>query len=164
MREAEYGDWYMSLPGGSMWSAAADAAEGDSGQLGGSGDVYECHACIAVAEQGGQPESDSAGGSCGLVGEADDEGRRAAGGGRADGTWRGGDGRDTWGVRLRHDGCLWLDEASRSETELQTMMSQKGGLLHEGEVEDAVVRVCWAERKRLWWAWRFRRRRRLRSW
>eukprot|EP01050_Picozoa_sp_SAG11_P007034 SAG11_NODE_572_length_8445_cov_7.136353_6_plen_147_part_00 len=146
-----------------MWSAAADGAEEDIGQLGGSGDAHECHACSAVAEQGGQLESDSAGGSGGLVVAADDDGRRAAGGGRADGSWRGGDGRATWGVRLRHDGCLWLEEASR-KGESQTMMSQNGGLLHEGEVEDAVVRVCWTKRKRMWWAWRFRWRRRLRSW
>eukprot|EP01050_Picozoa_sp_SAG11_P037819 SAG11_NODE_15104_length_589_cov_0.757143_2_plen_42_part_01 len=41
------------------------------------------------------------------------------------------------------------------------MICQIGELLGEGEEEEPVVRVCWPVRKRLWWAWRYRRRRRL---
>eukprot|EP01050_Picozoa_sp_SAG11_P068697 SAG11_NODE_49692_length_117_cov_29.833333_1_plen_34_part_10 len=33
------------------------------------------------------------------------------------------------------------------------MMSRFGELLGEGDEEEPVVRVCWPDRKRLWWAW-----------
>jgi hypothetical protein len=163
VREAEYGDWEQSLPGGSMWLAAAAAVGDDSGQLGGSSGTSNCHASSDVAMQVRRPDSDSDDDSGGHEVDAEVDGRRATGGGHADMGWCGGDGGGTWVLRHTHEACGRPDEVRRKVVE-QTMMSRFGELLGEGDEEEPVVRVCWPDRKRLWWAWTYRRRRRLRNW
>lgn len=163
-RDAEHGDWYADLPGGSNWLAAAAAAMVEGEQLSGGGETGGRGGCSAVAVQGGDSDSDSGGNGGEPAVEADVDGWRAADGGHAGLGWRGGDGGDPWRLHTRQSSCLRLDEARWSDVVLQMMASRFGELLGEGDGEGPAACACRPGRKRLWWAWKFRRRRRLRSW
>jgi hypothetical protein len=148
--DAELGDWYEDLPGGSNWLEAAAAAMRDGEQLGGSGEGGHGHDGVgsAAAHEGaGGGDSDGGGHVDALAADA---GRQAADGGRADCGWRGSAGEEAWGLQTRSE-----------EAGLQAVHQQQGDELKVGDVEGAADCVCWPVRTRLWFAWAHRRRRRL---
>eukprot|EP01050_Picozoa_sp_SAG11_P004968 SAG11_NODE_332_length_10621_cov_13.178768_13_plen_378_part_00 len=162
LHDAEHGDWYDDLPGGSTWMEAAAAAVKDAVQLGGEcAQAFEvgCSAGCAV-RRGGGSRSDGSGGNLGCMHE---DGRQAADGGHADCGRRGSDGSGRpWVLwqrrceRLLSDGARW-----QGLVVLQAMEQLTGEELAEGGVMELAYRARRPVRTRLWWAWRYRRRRRL---
>jgi len=162
LREAEHGDWYGDLPGGSTWWDAAAAAMENAGQLGGecaqtahtdAGGAFCSIGCTVVGNDGGGGDEGDGEAECGHGG-----GRQAAGGGHADCGRRGIDGgRESWGLQHRQGGSLQSDETRWWRLAvLQAMIRLRGEELKEGDVGGLAERTRHPTRARKWWAWRYR--------
>eukprot|EP01050_Picozoa_sp_SAG11_P026460 SAG11_NODE_6340_length_1332_cov_12.167883_1_plen_227_part_00 len=167
LAEAEWGDWWEDLLGGSAWLEAAAAASEDDAQAGGGAHAtHDGGNGVGVtvgasggpegfADDGGGDDDGGRGGACGTSGT---NGRQAADGGRAGGIRRGMMSGERWGLLPglegpRSDGQCRVQAAWEQAVEEQ--IRRKG--LMEGEVEELAMCV----RTRLWLSWKRRRRRRL---
>lgn len=174
LREAEWGDWWNDLPGGSIWMAAAAAAissdvqpGGDGGRSGGAntGDAGAIVRGGGCARGGGaQPDSDSDGGGGDGGANTVAEGRQAADGGCDSCGWRIKMGGKAWGERPGPEGPhedAW--RRWRAAWEQAVLELRRRGLSVGAREETAMCMEAEPVRTRLWQSWTCRRRRRVRS-
>eukprot|EP01050_Picozoa_sp_SAG11_P018341 SAG11_NODE_2755_length_3007_cov_4.405777_2_plen_176_part_00 len=172
LREAEWGDWWADLPGGSYWLEVAAAVLQDDAQAGGG--AHATHdggsgvGVTADASGGsdgfagdcGGDDDGGCGGACGIRGA---DGWQAADGGRAGGVRRDMVSGDRWGLLPglegpRADGRYRVQAVWEQAVEEQL---RRQGLMEVGVEELAMCVGAAPVRTRLWLSWKRRRRRRL---
>eukprot|EP01050_Picozoa_sp_SAG11_P017738 SAG11_NODE_2591_length_3188_cov_40.194238_1_plen_544_part_00 len=182
LREAEWGDWWGDLPGGSVWLVAAEAAiesddqpggddvRGSDDEDGGSGGDNGGCGGASNGDNGG-PASDTApngdtdgnGGSSVEAGGSMDDGRQAAGGGCAIGVWRSRLSGNTRGLQPGPEGSCAEGRRCEAAWEQAVYERNRGKGLIEGDGEETATCVSAAPVQiRLWQSWKHRRRRRFR--